>query len=777
MRKRMHRSRRRRLAARLALAVACALAAAPAPLQACVDGRTLAFGFYDDFEPVSYSAAKGPERGGRDEHRGYEADLLTAVEAMGGVSFARRAIGVWPGLWLRAAGPEYDVIGGGVTIRGDRTRDAAGRTAVAFTAGHVAFVQTLLVRAGDAARFGSYSGLTGSARVAALPGTTGEERLLQLTGYVDPAGALRRGTRIHLAGGQVLEADGTDHYTITAAEASANLAERRRLEPPAGAGGLPQVVYFTDEDAQLGSLRAGTADAVARGLIGNADAAARSGGALVIAARDARVEYGGFAVAVEDDALRACLDERIDYLTDSLLIGYEEWRADPEVFLRRAERRAGAGGEDSNRAGAARRSILPELARALPAETFAAVEQRVESAFSGTPGGAASAANLQRLAGAAATGRLDGAAFALPLRSSDGGASAALWGAGAHRSVSGGGAGAPQWDGGVTTGWLGADARLGRSALAGLAVSFARGAFDFAGGDYDMRMTSAHPYAGWKPLDETLLWASAGYGRGEAEIGGAADGRRLASDLELSAAAFGGAARLLARPADGADGATELALKGEAWTARLESGGAEGVAEDALPALAANAHRVRTALALRFRRPAPGGGQLASSLEAGALYDGGDGMSGAGADLAAALHWSDPDAGLAVEARGRWLAAHRSQPREWSAGGGIAFDPGARGRGLSFALAPSFAGAATGLPQKRASGARLNARLAWGARALGGLLTPWSAVTLAGGGAPEYRLGARLAFAARRIVTVEARRRSGEDGPESELVLHGAARF
>jgi len=46
---------------------------------------------------------------------------------------------------------------------------------------------------------------------------------------------------------------------------------------------------------------------------------------------------GGFALAVADRALAACLDRSIDRLTDSGRIGYRQWRADPAVFLGRAE--------------------------------------------------------------------------------------------------------------------------------------------------------------------------------------------------------------------------------------------------------------------------------------------------------------------------------------------------------------------------------------------------------------------------------------------------------
>ena len=74
------------------LAAECTPAAA-SPLPACTqDGRTLEFGFYAHFEPVSYSAAAEPGSPGFDSHRGYESDLLDALEAMGGagLGFSRR---------------------------------------------------------------------------------------------------------------------------------------------------------------------------------------------------------------------------------------------------------------------------------------------------------------------------------------------------------------------------------------------------------------------------------------------------------------------------------------------------------------------------------------------------------------------------------------------------------------------------------------------------------------------------------------------------------------
>ena len=78
--------------------------------------RVLKFGFYDAFSPVSHILG--------DTHLGYEADLLTALEVMEtpNLSFTRKPISQWENIWLLAAAPDYDVIGGGITILDARTK-------------------------------------------------------------------------------------------------------------------------------------------------------------------------------------------------------------------------------------------------------------------------------------------------------------------------------------------------------------------------------------------------------------------------------------------------------------------------------------------------------------------------------------------------------------------------------------------------------------------------------------------------------------------------------
>ena len=307
--------------------------------SACgTEDRNLKVGFYAHFDPVSYSENADPASPDFNVHRGYEADLLTALEDMAGprLSLDRQGLAHWEDIWLQSAGDRYDIVGGGITILDSRTRGAAGKEVVAFTSGHVSFRQSLLVRREDAGIINSHDDLTGAMKVGALAGTTGEHRLLELLGLVNEEGALVKGLRVETPGGTVV-ADGSRDYFITPAAASPNLDGRSRLYPPTA--DQPQVVYLGAELGEtelLAALAEGRIDAVARGEVGNRDAAHASGGAFAVTALDDHVETGGFTVAAGDKELVACLNERIGWLTDNRKIGYGEWLEDPEAFAKRA---------------------------------------------------------------------------------------------------------------------------------------------------------------------------------------------------------------------------------------------------------------------------------------------------------------------------------------------------------------------------------------------------------------------------------------------------------
>ena len=325
------------LAMALSISVACSFD--PGQPVACgKEDRELKVGFYAYFAPVSYSENEDPSSPWFNVHRGYEADLLTGLEAMEDprLSFSRRGLARWDDIWLQSAAGQYDMVGGGITILESRTRDVQGREAVAFTSGHLSFRQSLLVRAEDAETIASHADLTGVMRVGALAGTTGEHRLLELLGLVNDQGELVEGVRVETPEG-LLAADGTGDYFITASGASPNLERRTRLYTPSA--DRPQVVYLGSEMGEaelLEGLTDGKIDAVARGEIGNLDAAKSSEGAFAVTALDDRVETGGFTLAASGTELIACLDKRINWLTDNRNIGYGEWLDNSSVFLERA---------------------------------------------------------------------------------------------------------------------------------------------------------------------------------------------------------------------------------------------------------------------------------------------------------------------------------------------------------------------------------------------------------------------------------------------------------
>ncbi len=296
-------------------------------------------GFYAYFKPVSYSAAAGPDDGGFDVHLGYEADLLTAVEAMDdtGLTFERHGLQRWDDIWLRPAEADFDIVGGGITILESRTRDDAGNVVVSFTKGHITFSQSLLVRAGDAERFATHSDLSSDVVIGVLRATTGEARLLVLAGITNEEGVLAEGVRIATPAGTVT-ADGSDAFFIHAAGASPGLEQRSYLYPASGE--MPQVRYMGDSGGEaelITALAEGRIDGIARGVIGNSDTADASGGGLVVTAVDtSSEERGGFAAAAGDVDLVRCLDSRIDWVTDGNRIDFIDWRNDPTVFMTRA---------------------------------------------------------------------------------------------------------------------------------------------------------------------------------------------------------------------------------------------------------------------------------------------------------------------------------------------------------------------------------------------------------------------------------------------------------
>ena len=369
------------------------------------------------------------------------------------------------------------------------------------------------------------------------------------------------------------------------------------------------------------------------------------------------------------------------------------------------------------------------------------------------------------------TGRelLTGSSFLLRLNAADDGTEPAtnapawtLWGRGALTGFEGSEGDLTldgqvlTLDGEVASAMIGVD-RTGLNLTLGLMVSHSHGEGEYregaTGGDIESSLTGLYPYGRYEASDRLSLWAVAGYGEGtltltpEREDGG--DGVRRETDIDLAMAAVGARA-VVVEP--GAEGGLELSVKPDAMAVRTTSEKVEG-----LSAAEADVTRLRLGLEGTWR----GAGALVPTVELALRHDGGDAETGFGVEVGGGLAFSNPASGLRAGLTGRALIAHADDDfREWGIGGSLALDPGAQGRGLSFALRPAWGAEASaaerllgGDPLSNLAandtdepGGRLDAELGYGLPAFGGQFTgtPHAGFTL-GDSVREFKLGWRLA--------------------------------
>ncbi|MDE0405362.1 MAG: spondin domain-containing protein [Nitrospira sp.] len=445
------------------------------------------------------------------------------------------------------------------------------------------------------------------------------------------------------------------------------------------------------------------------------------------------------------------------------------------------------------------RTVLPEAARLAAGSAFAAVSERLAATRT--------AARLQvagyelqtavaNLAGTLATGAalpdlpqlLAGSEFVLPLSATGdaGGLAPVLWGAVDWTALSGGRV--TDWDGGMLNAHLGADVRLSERLLGGLALSHARGTFDWTDqggepsvtGTYQSRMTSLMPYLGWTAHERLTGWAAATLGRGEVHLNDATVGKY---DSEATAWSAGAGARgtLLAA------GQMVLALKGEAWITQWEADG-----DGPLVALNAAAQRLRMALEGQQTWTLVSGSVVVPVLEVGVRHDGGDGETGTGLELGGGVRWSHPAQGLTIQARARTLLG-RGSYRQWGVAGLVRVDPGADGRGLALSVSPALGVAASGVSRLWNEGVsrspaaaatryepRLEAALGYGFATPGtsGTTTPYAGFSLTDTRAVTWRAGMRLAAGAGLDAHLETTWREPTAGaPDHGVMLEVRRRF
>ena len=362
-----------------------------------------------------------------------------------------------------------------------------------------------------------------------------------------------------------------------------------------------------------------------------------------------------------------------------------------------------------------------------------------------------------------------------------------FWG-GAARSSFDAKEGALALDGDVTTATLGFDFERERW-LAGVALSRSAGdgTYKFGGtcasgcsGDLESTLTGVYPYARYRLSDRLSAWGALGHGRGEMTLG--ALGRSsVETDIEMNMASIGGRGVLL--PAS-REGGIELAVRSDALMTWTSSDGTESLAE-----AEAETSRLRLALEASREFGLASGARLTPSFEVGLRYDGGDAETGGGVEVGGGLRYAS--AGLTIRVNARGLLAHaEGDYEEWGVSGSVRLAPGEEGRGLSMRLGSSWgapAGGADGLLSGRSAagligsgefdpGARLDAEVGYGLDGMGGLLTPYSGVSVSGT-AQTYRVGSRFNLDERLSMSLEGERREGVEDVDHGIALRGSLRW
>lgn len=311
-------------------------------------------------------------------------------------------------------------------------------------------------------------------------------------------------------------------------------------------------------------------------------------------------------------------------------------------------------------------------------------------------------------------GLFGGSSFQLSSGGSGGGYS--LWGGGEimrFKNAEGGGFG----DGEVRTATLGADYEAG-PVVTGLAVTHSRGSGNFElgrpgqddAGEVSSSLTSGFPYARLAISDRLFTWGVLGYGAGRLDVAGGGE-EDPESDISMRMGGVGFRGELV-RSEDA--GGFELALRSDAFLARMNSEAVEGRSE-----LTADASRVRMLLEASTGLTTGAGAMLRPQVRAGMRYDGGDTESGLGMEAGGGLTFVDPNRGLTIRVHGRTLLTHeQSGYEEWGLGGSIDFNPGGEGRGLSVGLRPTWGSTASGLARLWAQGAAGMTANTYGARGL-----------------------------------------------------------
>ena len=283
---------------------------------------------------------------------------------------------------------------------------------------------------------------------------------------------------------------------------------------------------------------------------------------------------------------------------------------------------------------------------------------------------------------------LRGTRFDMPLRGFGNPVNSwAVWGAGDWHAFEGAGDDG-LYDGSLTSAYLGVDAR-GDGWVAGASVSraMADASYEYGGaaggkGRLETELNVIHPYVQWAFRDRGKMWAILGFGTGEAtaereDQEGASEPGELSMRMGLGGIrySFGRLAGL------------DLAVRGDAGFAQLETD--EG--PRAIQGLAVDVQRLRigaeASLPMALR-----GVPVSPFINVAARFDGGDGATGGGVELAGGFRYQG--SAVSLEVKGRTLAMHADESySEEGVKATLVVGPDSR-KGFRLLLSPRWGGAA-----------------------------------------------------------------------------------
>ncbi len=310
--------------------------------------------------------------------------------------------------------------------------------------------------------------------------------------------------------------------------------------------------------------------------------------------------------------------------------------------------------------------------------------------------------------------------------------------------------------------------------------------------EVETELVGVHPYAQWSPREGLRTWAMVGYGAGEATL--TDDYLALAgTDIEMVMAAGGGSHDVASVwGIDWSLGTNGFFVQLDADEVRFDGDGQLGL----VPAVESEVWQLRLLLEGSAEEDFGGVEGLRGNVELAARVDGGDAESGMGMEVGGGVGYGRTDLGLEVEASGRVLLSHEEEGLE-EAGVSLALelDPGAPGRGVYFALSPSWGNAASGVRsmwedrQPTVDGTdgqdrfdpqmRLSSELGYTAPTplRRGALTTYGAFSSAGGTSRQYRIGRRLELGIASMSLEAERHESSGATPEHGVWLRGNLRF